>query len=77
MLINNNKKVNIEELSKCYNICLQFNCNEGASRFNSLRSRALGRAYCDFKYECSELIEELKESGIDTKCIDALKDIIG
>ena len=53
--------VKLKELSSLVGLCNDSGCSEGAQRFNKLRSRALARSFCDFTYECEQVVEELSE----------------
>ena len=46
-----------KELSSLVNLCNEFGCSEGVKQFSKLRSRALGRSFCDFTYECQQAID--------------------
>ena len=54
--------IKFKELSSLVNLCNEFGCSEGVKQFSELRSRALGRSFCDFTYECEQVVEELSQS---------------
>lgn len=54
--------VKLKELSSLVSLCNEARCSEGVKKFNKLRSRALNRSFCDFTYECEQVVEELSQS---------------
>lgn len=68
--------VKLKELSSLVNLCNEFGCREGAKQFNKIRSRALGRSFCDFTYECEQTVEELSRKNYSNSLIIGLNSLI-
>lgn len=68
--------IKFKELSSLVNLCNEFRCSEGVKQFSELRSRALGRSYCDFTYECEQVVEELSQKSYPNSLIVGLNRIV-
>ena len=69
--------VNIDNLKEIIRRCECAGYYDEAKRFNEIRGRMLGRAYCDFTYECVQVIEELEQKSNDTKFLEGLHKLVG
>ena len=68
--------IKFKELSSLVNLCNEFGCSEGVKQFSELRSRALGRSFCDFTYECEQVVEELSQKSYPNSLIIGLNRIV-
>ena len=68
--------VKLNELNRLVGLCNKVGCSEGAKQFNAIRGRALGRSYCDFTYECEQVVEELTQKSYPSLFISELNSII-
>lgn len=68
--------VNRVKLSMLCRVCYEANYMELYKEFNELRSQSLGRDYCDFTYECNQIIESCSTGKYPKKFIDKLTGII-
>ena len=68
--------IKFKELSSLVNLCKEFGCSEGAKQFSELRSRALGRSFCEFPYECEQVVEELSQKSYPNSLIVGLNRIV-
>lgn len=68
--------IKFKELSSLVNLCNEFGCSEGVKQFSELRSRALGRSFCDFTYECEQVVEELSQKSYPNSLIVGLNRIV-
>ena len=68
--------IKFKELSSLVNLCNEFRCSEGVKQFSKLRSRALGRSFCDFTYECEQVVEELSQKSYPNSLIVGLNRIV-
>ena len=67
---------NLNNLKEIISRCRCAGYYDAAKCFNDIRDRQLGRAYCDFTYECMQIIEELEQKTDDTKFIEELRLLI-
>lgn len=49
--------VDLRKLSTLVGACKEVGFAELAKDFNNLRGRALGRSFCDFTYECKQIVD--------------------
>ena len=68
--------VNVKELNEMIELCNRFNQRDLSKEFNKLRSRALGKSFCDFTYECLNTIELYANKGCHEVLIEKLKSYI-
>lgn len=68
---------NLSNLKELSNRCRCAGYYDAAKHFDEIRGRQLGRAYCDFTYECMQIIEELEQKTDDTKFTKELRVLVG
>lgn len=67
---------NLSNLKEIISRCRCAGYYDAAKYFNQIRGRLLGRAYCDFTYECMQIIEELEQKTDDTRFTEGLRSLV-
>lgn len=68
--------VKLAKLSRLTGICFDANYKELYKEFNKLRGRALCHGYCDFTYECTQIVESCSTEKYPKEFLDRLMEII-
>lgn len=68
--------INLSNLKEIISRCRCSGYYDAAKHFNEIRGKLLGRTYCDFTYECMQVIKELEKKTDDIKFIEGLRVLV-
>lgn len=69
-------KVNLSDLKEIISKCNDAGYHDAAKCFNKIRGRMLGHSFCDFTYECLQVIDELEQNTGNTRFAEELRTLI-